>query len=256
MLRIGRTIQLGAMLVVGFALLSACHHTSKPLDNPPTAGNNPNNAGLEYAPDMYHSIPLEGYSQYKNEDFTPGGYNTYFLASQGNGGNAQAPVNGTIARNRMEFYFPYDSSAAGYEAAGLEYKSPIPADAANIAEGKRLFTLFCQHCHGEKGDGNGSIPTAGKFPNPPAYNGDQLKDLPEGKAFFSLTYGKNLMGSHAAQLTPTERWQVIRYVQTLQKPAVAAPVATDSTKKAAATPAATPAAGGSTTTKTTAQAGH
>ena len=30
------------------------------------------------------------------------------------------------------------------------------------------------------------------------------------------------MGSHASQLTPTQRWKIVMYVETLQKPAVAA----------------------------------
>ena len=34
--------------------------------------------------------------------------------------------------------------------------------------------------------------------------------------FHTITYGKNLMGSHASQLNNEERWKVIRYVQTLQ----------------------------------------
>ena len=43
-----------------------------------------------------------------------------------------------------------------------------------------------------------------------------LKNLPEGKMFHTITYGKNLMGPHASQLNVEERWKVIRYVQTLQ----------------------------------------
>ena len=44
-----------------------------------------------------------------------------------------------------------------------------------------------------------------------------MKDLPEGKIFHSLTYGKNVaMGSHASQLNKEERWLVTHYVQYLQ----------------------------------------
>ena len=34
----------------------------------------------------------------------------------------------------------------------------------------------------------------------PSYS-DKLKDLPEGKMYHTLTYGKGLMGSHASQLS-------------------------------------------------------
>jgi hypothetical protein len=44
-----------------------------------------------------------------------------------------------------------------------------------------------------------------------------LKDLPEGKIFHSLVYGKNVaMGSHASQLNKEERWLVTQYVKYLQ----------------------------------------
>jgi mono/diheme cytochrome c family protein len=139
------------------------------------------------------------------------------------------PVAGTIPRGDFVPY-PYPNTNEGYEAAGKEWKSPLEKTPENLAEGKRLFEIFCIHCHGPEGQGNGSIVANGKFPPPPAYNG-QLKDLPEGKMFHTLEYGKNMMGSHASQLTQKERWKIIMYVQTLQKLPGAAPAAADTTKK-------------------------
>src|SRR5262249_1477649 len=82
-------------------------------------------------------------------------------------------------------------------------------------EGKRLYENYCIHCHGEKGGGDGLV-TQHNGPKPPAYYSDQLKDLPEGKAFHTTEYGKNMMGSHASQLLASQRWKIIMYVQTLQ----------------------------------------
>jgi len=69
-----------------------------------------------------------------------------------------------------------------------------------------------------EGAGDGPTVTAGGHPPPPAYNSASLKNLPEGKMFHTITYGKNLMGAHSSQLNAEERWTVIRYVQTLQNP--------------------------------------
>ncbi|MCS7074657.1 MAG: cytochrome c [Bacteroidia bacterium] len=189
--------------VLSFAALSLLVSCSK----------DPTSTGLEYAPQMYHSIPLEPYSQ---RDYNP------FFAD---GKNAQAPVQGTIARGKIDYGYPYPNTPEGYEKAGAELKNPLPFTPENLEEGKRLYTLYCVHCHGEAGDGQGSIPAAGKFPPPPAYNGP-LKNLPEGKMYHTITYGKNLMGSHASQLSPEERWKVIFYVKTLQNPDAATPSAT------------------------------
>jgi hypothetical protein len=40
--------------------------------------------------------------------------------------------------------------------------------------------------------------------------------MPDGQMFYSLTYGKNLMGSYASQLTAKQRWEVITYIKIKQ----------------------------------------
>ncbi len=160
--------------------------------------------GVEFAPQMYHSIPLEPYSQTEKNEFFK------------DGKNAQTPPANTVARGKSDYYYPYPNNNEGYEAAGKELTNPLPYTKENIAEGKRLFVHFCSHCHGKKGKGDGSLVKAGKFPPPPDYS-TVLKELPVGKMFHSITYGKNLMGSHAAQLSPKQRWQIIQYIQMMQK---------------------------------------
>jgi hypothetical protein len=70
----------------------------------------------------------------------------------------------------------------------------------------------------------------GPFPAKPAtLVGDaKYESMPEGQMYYSTTYGKNLMGSYSSQLEATERWMVIAYIKSKQKPAGAAPAAADS----------------------------
>lgn len=175
----------------------------------------PNHPGYEFMPDMYRSVSYETNST-----------NLFFTDSMTN----RLPVAGTVPRGDYMPY-PYPNTPEGYEAAGKEWKSPLEKTDANLAEGKRLFEIFCIHCHGPQGQADGTIVANGKFPPPPHYNSDQLKDLPEGKMFHTLEYGKNMMGSHASQLTQTERWKIIQYVQTLQKLPSSTPAPADTTKK-------------------------
>ena len=44
-----------------------------------------------------------------------------------------------------------------------------------------------------------------------------MKDLTDGKIFHTITYGVNLMGAHASQISPAERWKIVLYVHELQK---------------------------------------
>jgi mono/diheme cytochrome c family protein len=116
--------------------------------------------------------------------------------------------------NDMPYTIP--NTIEGYELAGKSLKSPIEETEAVVEEGKKIYTNFCIQCHGKEGQGNGAVVTKGGHPAPGAYNGP-LKDLPEGKMFHTLTYGKGVMGSHASQLTKLERWKVVAYVKELQK---------------------------------------
>ena len=176
----------------------------------------PNSPGNEFTPDMYRSPSLEVYQ--------------YIVTSNGDTIlSTRNPATGTISRDHMPA-LPYGCT---YEQSAL-VKNPLPNLGASFSkysdQGKELYDKFCTHCHGATGAGDGKV--AAKLPGPPpAYNG-ALKNLPEGKIFYSISNGKGLMGSHAAQLTVEERWKLVCYVQTLQGPKDTATVAapSDSTK--------------------------
>lgn len=167
--------------------------------------SDPLSPGFEYMPDMYRSKSVETYGEYKNQDIQNNDHQM----------GARKPVAGTVARG-YDIY-PFPNTMEGYEAAGMQLKNPIPLTPEVLAEGQVLYGKFCVHCHGESGKGDGSITKSSKWPGPPpAYDGPQLANLPEGKMFHTITYGKGNMGSHASQLTQQERWKLIHYVQKLQ----------------------------------------
>ncbi len=186
-----------------------------------------NSPGLEYMPDMYRSAPIEPYVDY-------GEFQGKYVDSVVKANPALLPPVGTIPSSGNSLNdLPYEHGApygfdkshglyevafdsTGYEDAAADV-NPIAFSEEVLKDGKRLYGNFCIHCHGEKGDGQGSVVTNsnGKFPPPPSYT-NQLKDLPAGQIFYSITYGKGLMGSHASQLTKEERWKIVYYVQKLQ----------------------------------------
>ena len=188
-----------------------------------SCNNVPGSPGWEYMPDMYRSSSYETNSE--NPNFK-------------NKITNQPPVPGTISQgwlsnseySAMKSPYPYKNDSMGYELAGQNIRNPLPATSAIIEEGKERYDKYCTHCHGASGQGDGSVVSVGNFPPPPAYHSPQLKNLPEGKMFHTLQYGKNMMGAHASQLTVEDRWKIIRYVQTLQHPGEVASAPTDTAK--------------------------
>jgi mono/diheme cytochrome c family protein len=160
--------------------------------------------GLEYMPDMAASIPYDS--------FAPNSVTR-------SGSTLQTPVPGTVARGFLPF--PYAPTQDDAERAGRELHNPLPLDPTSSVEGQALYETFCLVCHGRSGDGDG--PLVPKIPNPPSYRSEAVRGVTEGRLFHIITYGSGRMPSYAAQLSRTERWQIVRYVQTLQRRGEAAP---------------------------------
>lgn len=172
-----------------------------------SCAQNEQSPGVEFMPDMYRSPAIEAYMDYHYPDSL----------------HARKPVEGTIpfdaeyidASYNPNLPYPYPDNTEGYETAGEELENPLPLNEENLEKGEQIFTDYCEHCHGGEGKGDGPVIENGGHAPPPSFTGP-LSDLPEGKAFHSITYGKGLMGSHASQLNKKERWLVVHYVKVLQ----------------------------------------
>ena len=92
-----------------------------------------------------------------------------------------------------------------------------------MKEGKELYSYFCQHCHGKKGDGKGSI-THPVYGAVPSYSdqtanrrgGRSMSQLRAGHIYHTIMFGLNAMGPHGSQINHEERWKIVHYVQSLQ----------------------------------------
>ena len=180
--------------------------------------------GSIYMPDMAYSRAYETYADHSN------------LKEKGINYDAR-PVAGTIARGQ-EMPFPYAKDAAGDTTNYTLSKSVVnPIDSlteAQAKEAERLYLINCGICHGAKLNGNGPLYKDGNGPyaaKPAMLVGDaKYESMPEGQMFYSLTFGKNLMGSYASQLTAKQRWEVIHYIKVKQgKIKTAAAASNDST---------------------------
>ena len=167
--------------------------------------------GHAYMPDMYYSRAYETYGY----NDVGGEYDS--LKRRGIFYNAM-PVQGTVARGDMISYHLTNDSAGMLAAEAL--KSPLDSVAATkgaMKEAERLYLVYCGICHGDKLDGNGPLPAGGAYIAAPAnFTAPNIKAFPDGHYFHVITYGIRSMGSYASQLTPEQRWWVIRYIRSKQ----------------------------------------
>jgi mono/diheme cytochrome c family protein len=180
------------------------------------------NQGLEYAPQMYHSVAYEPLTQITDEEqgkwlstredekgefFNSNVYNPHNM-------NMREPVEGTVPRNKNGF-LPHRLKQFELEEAAL-IENPIELSDPILKEGEVLFQQYCSSCHGKGGEGDGKVgEIIGGVAN---LKGGAYIDLPEGHIFHVITKGKGRMGAHGSQITTENRWKIVHYVkQVIQK---------------------------------------
>lgn len=157
-----------------------------------------NRPNYQYMDNMYEPLGYEAYGSYDVFE---------------NGQEAKLPVEGTVSRGWMPY--DYDNTNEGKEAAKASLTNPLPYTEENLANGKQMYTIYCAICHGDKGDGKGTLAQREKILGVPAYN-DIGRAITEGSTYHVMYYGINTMGSYAAQTSEEERWQIVHHVMKLK----------------------------------------
>lgn len=95
-------------------------------------------------------------------------------------------------------------------------QNPVEADEISISRGETLYVLNCVMCHGESGEGNGSV--AALLANKPAnLTLDVTQNKSDGALFLTLTNGVDgRMPPMIENLNVRDRWDVVNYIRTLQ----------------------------------------
>lgn len=172
------------MLFIAFGSITSCKEDNKP--------------NYQYMPNMYESVGYETYGKY---EVFPDGY------------EALKPAEGSIMRGWMPY--DYDNTTEGKASAKANLKNPVAYNEENYAKGNELYNIYCGICHGDKGDGKGTLAKREKILGVPAYN-DAGRAITEGSVYHVMYYGINSMGSYASQMTEEELWMVDHYVMGLK----------------------------------------
>jgi mono/diheme cytochrome c family protein len=193
-----------AALILGVALFTSCDGVKR-------------DPGSIYMPDMAYSRAYESYASRDSAIFTTDMNNKGSKIFYNN-----LPPNGTVKRGEL-YPTTMPSDTTGYYGASATMKNPydtIPMSKKEMAEAGRLFNVNCAICHGADGGGAGPIASGGHIGGVANLNLPAYVEMKDGTMFHSITYGKNLMGGYASQVTRAQRWMIIKYIRSMQpKPA-------------------------------------
>jgi mono/diheme cytochrome c family protein len=121
---------------------------------------------------------------------------------------------------------------AAYIPANGAPTNPVPADEVSITRGAEIFALNCVMCHGETGQGTGTIAAFLVKKKPADLTSPLIQTKTDGNLFVSISYGifnpdnslfpdvkfSGQMPPMNENLTVRERWDVINYIRTLKAP--------------------------------------
>ena len=171
---------------------------------------------IVYMPDMYYATAYDpyqkatfGYPHDEENSEVP-------VFSKNHNMSALESVEGAVSRTDGDILpWPFKNNNAGYAEAKKVTSAPLNAanKVTDLERGKLLFHQNCAVCHGDAGDGQGSIVKSKAFSGVPNYS---ERDLTVGSVYHVIMYGKNAMGSYASQMTPADRWRVAEYVMSLK----------------------------------------
>ncbi len=182
-----------------------------------SCGDDHNDTGTEFAPNMYNSVGYEPMTQLQGDTnkINPLGMNMRLPVSgtvpRKSYSGADSLKKAFLAQELLAKTVPNDSLS--YSAALL--KNPLSATPENIEAGKLQYERFCQHCHGEGGKGDGLV--AKQYKGVPVYSSDALKEVNDGHIYHVITHGKGRMWPHGSQISSENRWKIVLYVHELQK---------------------------------------
>ena len=198
--------------------------------------SDPDSSGYEYMPDMYRSPSIETYVDYgeirgrENKDLksklsalTPPRNTIPFCGTDSTEVRLMLPNlrKANAAWKESHGFYGVDLSKDDEYLLAANDINPYKLTAANSASmmtnGKELFTAMCQHCHGEKGDGNGPMVASGAY-TAGVPNYATLTALSDGQMYYSIYYGKNMMGAHNSLVSKKEIWTLVHYVRQFQDP--------------------------------------
>jgi len=174
--------------------------------------------------DKFSTAPRRMFPDMDDQDKVKTQTTSSFFAD---GLSARKPVAGTVPRGfEPDGSGPSFGNSTSYLDTGAidgKYGNGMPEEleldddniSAFLRRGKERYNISCMPCHGESGNGKGTVAVVGNFS---VANLDTFpqSEYTDGQMFETISVGKGLMSGYAYNIPVKDRWAIVAYVRALQ----------------------------------------
>jgi mono/diheme cytochrome c family protein len=132
-----------------------------------------------------------------------------------------APAEGVVAQpnilSPMAFRPQLEQAAGGQDTPEINaLANPLEADEATLANGERMYDVYCTPCHGD-GQNLGPVAAPGRYPGVAvlAGNAGVLALRSDGSLYTTVTQGRRVMPAYGWAMDDNEIWSLVHYLRTM-----------------------------------------
>jgi len=94
--------------------------------------------------------------------------------------------------------------------------NPVTPTSASQARAEQIYGFDCAMCHGQNGDGKGSVAAEQNLTIRDFRDPDSLKQLTDGEIFYIIRYGKGQMPPEGPRAKTDEVWDLVIYLRKME----------------------------------------
>jgi len=169
---------------------------------------------------------LPHYHIFPDMDFQPKAKSDSAFDEFQDGRANRGEIPGTVARGYLKeddpaFWWGLGDNGDGTKSWITGLPDRVVPTPALLARGQERFHIYCGPCHGDDGQGDGTVPThlqqIGKAWAVANLTDPSKVTLPNGQIFNTISNGRNTMRGYASQIPVEDRWAIVLYVRALQR---------------------------------------
>ncbi len=127
-----------------------------------------------------------------------------------NGRGMQAPPLGSVPRADMPILDTIPDDAAN------TLVNPLPVTLPVLERGRAMFNLHCAVCHDRLGTGHPWLDSTYQA-FPVDLQTGPIRSATDGTLYWVISQGIRTMPGYAADISPDDRWAIVRYIRALQR---------------------------------------